>query len=344
MFHLGIDYHKRYSLVVAEDDKGKIYYNNRVMNNKKAFKDVLDLLPDKISAVVEAGRTWGVMYDLLEELEVDVHLAHPLKVRAIAEAKIKTDSIDAKVLADLLRAGLIPEVYVPPKEIRLKKNILRQRLWLVRLQTMTKNRIHQILDRNHINIPFGLTDLFGAMGRRFLTSLKLTEPSEQRLLEAHLDLLDYLKTQIAKAESWIRQALSGNRYIEIVSSLPGFGEVLSAIVALEIEEIKRFTSSSKLVGYVGLIPSTYGSAGKVYHGDLIPHGNRWLRYAFVEGAWAALRTSPYCRAYYERIKRHKGPNTAIVALARKLLEIAYDCLKENRLYEERPYQPVFRKY
>jgi len=310
------------------------------MNNKKAFKYVLDFLPAKIQAVLEAGRTWGVLYDLLEELEVDVHLTHPLKLRAIAEAKIKTDSIDAKVLADLLRVNLIPEVYVPPKEIRLQKNLLRQRLWLVRLQTMTKNRIHQILDRNHID-TFGLTDLFGKAGRQFLASVKLPYPSEQRLLETHLDLLNYLRAQITQSESHLRKTLSGNRYMEIILSLPGFGEILSGIVALEIEDIKRFSSSSKLAGYVGLIPSTYSSAGKLYHGDLIPHGNRWLRYAFVEGAWASLRKSAYCRAYYERIKRHKGSNTAIVALARRLLEIAYDCLKENRLYEERPYQPRF---
>jgi transposase len=284
MLHLGIGYHKRYSRVVAMDDKGKIYCNNQVMNNKKAFKDLLDFIPAKDPhAVLEAGRSWGVIYDLLEELEVDVHLAHPLKLRAIAEAKIKTDSIDAKVLADLLRVGLIPEVYVPPKEIRLQKNVLRQRLWLVKLQTMTKNRIHQILDRNHINI-FGLTDLFGKAGRQFLASRKLPYPSEQSFLETRLDLLDYLKVQITKSEAQIRKMLSGNRYREIILSIPGFGEILSDIVALEIEDIKRFSSSSKLVSYVGLIPSTYGSAGKVYHGDLIPHGNRWLRYAFVEAA------------------------------------------------------------
>lgn len=139
---------------------------------------------------------------------------------------------------------------------------------------MTKNRIYQILNRNHID-TFGLTDLFRKAGHQFLASVKLPYPSKQRLLEAHLDLLNYLRAQITQSESHLRKMLSGNRYMEIILSLPGFGEILSGIVALEIEDIKRFSSSSKLAGYVGLIPSTYGLAGKLYHRNLIPHDNRW---------------------------------------------------------------------
>jgi len=105
------------------------------------------IIKNHVDAVIEAGRNWGMMYDLLEELDIKTVVAHPLKIRAIADAKIKSDSIDAKTLAHLLRADLIPQVHVPPKEVREQKNLLRHRLWLVRLQTMTKNRIHQLIEK-----------------------------------------------------------------------------------------------------------------------------------------------------------------------------------------------------
>ena len=108
-----------------------------------------------------------MMYDLLEELGIKTVVAHPLKIRAIADAKIKSNSIDAKTLAHLLRADLIPEVHVPPKEVREQKNLLRHRLWLVRLQTMTENRIHQLIDRNHVKRPM-VKNIFGVAGRTFL--------------------------------------------------------------------------------------------------------------------------------------------------------------------------------
>lgn len=111
------------------------------MTNEKASFDGLKMrLGEPLKVVIEARRNWGMMYDLLEELGVDITVAHPLKVRAIADAKIKHDSMDAGTLARLLRTDLIPPVYVPPKDVRERKNLLRHRLWLVKLQTMTKNR------------------------------------------------------------------------------------------------------------------------------------------------------------------------------------------------------------
>jgi hypothetical protein len=104
------------------------------------------------------------------------------------------------------------------------------------------------------------------------------------------------------------------------------------------DQIERFNSPSKLASYTGLVPSTYASGGKIFHGKLIPMSNKWLRWALVEAAWASIRTSPYCRVYFENHKRHKGPHTAAIALARRLCEIIWHVLKENRVYEERPFQ------
>jgi len=307
MYYLGIDHHKGYS---------------------------------PCRAVIEAGRNWGMMYDLLEELDIKTVVGHPLKIRAIADAKIKSDSIDAKTLAHLLRADLIPRVHVPSKEVRQQKNLLRHRLWLVRLQTMTKNRIHQLIDRNHIKRP-KVKNIFGVAGRTFLEGLDLSL-IDQGLLKDHLKLLDTLHEHIRKTEVWIGKELKNNHLMDILITLPGFGKVLSALAALEIDNINRFRTPAKFASYSALIPSTFASGGKVYHGDLIPGGNRWLKYVFIEASWVSIRTSTYCRFYFEKMKDRKNSNVAIVALARRLSEIAYRCLKEKRAYEERPYMPYTR--
>ncbi len=340
MYYLGIDHHKRYSQVAVVDEKGTVRSNGKIANEKKAFALLKEYYKEPCRAVIEAGRNWGMMYDLLEELDIKTVVGHPLKIRAIADAKIKSDSIDAKTLAHLLRADLIPRVHVPSKEIREQKNLLRHRLWLVRLQTMTKNRIHQLIDRNHVKRP-KVKNIFGVAGRTFLKGLNLS-PIDQKLLKDHLELLDNLHQHIRKTEVWIGKELKNNHLMDILITLPGFGKVLSALAALEIDNINRFRTQAKFASYSALIPSTFASGGKVYHGDLIPGGNRWLKYVFIEAAWVSIRTSTYCRFYFERMKDRKNSNVAIVALARRLSEIAYRCLKEKRAYEERPYMPYTR--
>lgn len=336
MYYLAVDQHKRYSQVVVIDKKGKVHLNGKVANERTPFLQIFRRFGPDFQSVLEAGYNWGLIYDLLEELNFNPILGNPVKLRAIADAQIKTDSIDARTLAHLLRGGLIPPVYVPPKDIRQQRNILRQRLWLVRLRTMLKNRIHQIVERNHVNTS-AFSDLFGVSGRKFLDRLSLPEP-ENKLLVQHLALLDYLNEQIKETEIWIEEILKDNTYRNLIETLPGFGKILSALIALEIVDISRFPHQGKFASYSGLIPSTHASGGKIFHGNLVSGCNRWLRYAFIEGAWKAIVSSPYCRAYYYRIQKKKGANSAIVALARRLSEITYKCLKENRPYEERLYQ------
>jgi transposase len=340
MLSLGVDYHKKFSQVAVMDERGEPLFNQRLPNEKIVFERLLGQLDQPCQGVVEASRTWGVMYDILEDLGVDMKLAHPTKVKAKALAKIKNDKVDASTLAHLLRADLIPEVYVPSKKIRHQKNILRQRVWLVKLRTMTKNRIHQIIDRNHIQTP-GFKDMFGSGGRKFLGSLELPYP-DNGLLKDHLEILDFIGEYLGHTEKMIAKEVKDDRQVEIIGSLPGFGKYFSPLVALEVADINRFSTPAKLTAYCGLSPSMYSSADKTYYGRLIPGCNRWLRFAFIEGAWVSLRTSPYCRAYFDRMMRRRGKNVAITALARKLCEFAYYCLKEDRYYQERPYS-YYRK-
>ena len=329
MNYVGIDYHKKYSHVTAIDEEGRVIRSKRLENKPEPFQEFFKRLEGPSEAVLEASRTWGVMYDLLEDLEEveSVQLAHSQKVRAIAEAKIKTDKIDSHILAQLLRADLIPGAYIPGKQTRSYKEMIRQRIFLVRMRTRLKNRIHVLLDRLHIPLP-SVTDLFGKRGMDYMRRLSLPGVDGE-ILRENLKLLEVFNTLIKEAEREIDSLLR---------TVPGLGPILAAVAALEIDRIERFASPSKLASYTGLVPSTYASGGRVFHGRLLPMSNKWLKWALVEAAWGSIRTSPYCRVYFENHKRHKGPHTAAIALARRLSEIIWHVLKENRVYEERPFQ------
>jgi transposase len=336
MNYVGIDYHKKYSHVTAINNEGKVIRSNRLENKPEVFREFFKRMEGPSEAVLEASRTWGVMYDLLAELDgVElVELAHPQKVRAIAEAKIKTDKIDSHILAQLLRADLIPAAYIPGKRTRSYKEMLRQRVFLVRMRTRLKNRIHVLLDRLHIPFP-SITDIFGKRGTTYLRKLNLPGVDGE-ILREDLELLEVFNKLVKEAEQEIASLLGDDPQVKLLRTIPGLGPILAAVVAMEIDQIERFIGPSKLASYAGLVPSTYASGGRIFHGKLLPMSNKWLRWALVEAAWGSIRTSPYCRIFFENHKRRKGPHTAAIALARRLSEIIWHVLTEKRAYEERP--------
>jgi transposase len=338
MIHLGIDHHKKWDQVVAINDSGEVTLECRVLSTREAWEQLKTTLPqgEPVRSVLEAGWNWGKLYDVLEELGLNPKLANAFKVGLIAESHIKTDKRDALALAQLLRMNWIPEVHVPERQTRDNKNLLRQRAWLVRQRTQIKNRVHSILDRNHLELP-EVSDTFGSRGKAWLKAVELREPDD-RLLEAHLDLFESVQCQIRESEKWIDAALREHPDLNILMSLPGIGKTLGAWIALEIDGIERFATPEKLCAYAGLVVSLHQSAVTMRSGRLIPNCNRHLRYAFIEASWAAVRVSPYFSAFYRRLRAKKGAQKAIGAAARKLCVIAFHCLAGRRDYVEKPYK------
>ncbi len=295
----------------------------------------LDCYPEAdFSVVLEAGLNWGMVYDLFESLSgvKKVVLAHPPRVKAIAAAKIKTDKIDAQILAQLLRVGMIPEVWIPPKAIRVLKDLVRFRAFAVKVKTMTKNRIHDLLNKAHV-LPPDVKDLFGHYGRQWLAEIKLSNDHQDRLLRIHLALLDTLEKTEQEVRHWINQELQSNSDLQLVKTIPGIGEVMGAVIVLEIGDVNRFPDARHLHSYCGLIPSTHASGKVSYHGRLV-RGNKWLRWAFVEAAHTSLRVSPYFRRHYNRVRIYAGTQAASISCARKLATVTYHVLKEQRVYRE----------
>jgi len=334
MNYLGLDYHKKYSFATIITEEGEIKEKERLLNRKESFKEYLYRYKEVV-AVVEACWNWPVAVELLEGLVDEVKLAHPLKVKAIAEARIKTDSIDSETLAYLLRADLIPEAYLRDKSNLGRQKILRMRSFYVKLRTQVKNRVHALVDGQGEEIretAKGYSDLFGKGGLRWLGELRLEDPDE-KMLRGLLEIYELLCKQVRATDRLVKEIVSSDEDCALLKSIPGIGEFFAALIKTEIGDIERFSSSSKLCSYVGIVPSTYASGGKVWHGRLTKQGNRWLRWAVVEAVKPAIHSNGELRSYYERIKYRKGPKAAKLATGRRLLAIVYRVLKEKDAFK-----------
>lgn len=259
----------------------------------------------------------------------------PLKVKAIADAKIKTDKIDATVLAHLLRADLVPQAWAPSDKARELRVALRERMFYVRLRTMTKNRIVTVFDRYPEQTAQlkKLGDLFGKAGRIQLAQVDVSKIDRVQI-DRCLDFIGDIDVRIKQAETTIRALTKANANVKLLKTIPGIGEFFARLIDAEIDDISRFRNPKKLAAYAGLVPSTYSSGGKTFHGKIIKQGNKWLRWAFVEAVAPAVASDLELRAQYEHLKI-RGTNKARVAIARKLLTIAFQMLRDQRAYERR---------
>ena len=177
---VGIDLHRKRSHIAVIDEQGELTLSRRIVNDRDTFLELLgDPQEAQTHVALEATYGWEWLAELLEEAGYDLHLAHPLRTRAIAAARVKTDAIDAKTLAHLLRTGFLPEAYVAPRELRDLRELLRHRATLTRMRSAVKNRVHAILAKHGIANEH--SDLFGKGGREFLAVLELRDAPRRRL-------------------------------------------------------------------------------------------------------------------------------------------------------------------
>lgn len=283
MNYVGIDYHKAYSVVAAMNERGQLLNEARIPGNSPvAFAQFFQSLDGPSRAVLEGTRNWGYLYDLLHEIEPveQVQLANAYKLRVIAEAQVKTDKIDARALANLLRGDLIPQLHVPSPKNRCRKNVLRQRVFWVRSRTMIRNRVHTLVERQRgLSVPV-LRDLFGKRGSDWLKGLTLPEP-DATLLRQDLAVMERLNEQLKELDRMVAAENRNDRTAELLQSLPGVGDFFAAVLASEIDTVERFHHPAKLCAYAGLAPTTHASGGKCYQGRLFGQCNRWMRWALI---------------------------------------------------------------
>ena len=327
--YVGVDYHKRYSVATIMNEAGVVLSQQRVSNNPETLRHFAAQLPAGSTIALEATGSWYYFYELLENTGIDIRLAHPLKTRAIAEARIKTDKIDATMLAHLLRADLLPTAYIPPREIRDIREILRYRASLVTLCTSLKNKVHAIVSKNGIGIEY--SNIFGKKALRYLKHLKL-RPCYRVGLDGYLRLAELFTILIAEVTENIKEIVKDNPQATLLTSIPGISYYSALLILSEIGDVSRFPSARKLCAYAGLVPSVHCSGGKTWHGAITKQGSRWLRWILVELSPHFARSSERLQRMYARISHKHGKNTARVAVAREMLKIIYYMLRDNRAF------------
>lgn len=343
MYYAGIDYHKRYSIVSVLDEEGNRVKEVRVTHGgRQGFELLFQGFDGPVEVAYEASFNWSWLYEILETIPnvASITLANPYKVRLIAEAQIKTDKIDARKLAMLLRLGVVPTCHVPQREVRDRKQVLRQRAFWVRQRTQVRNRIHKIIGRQHNLAMPQVSDLFGKKGRAALEKAQLPKP-DSFLLKQNLRMLDSLGGEIRRGEKQIREEGNEDPAAARLQSIPGIGLILGNIIATETDGVGRFSSPARYACYAGLAPRTKSSGGRTYTGKMISQCNKWLKWAFVEAAWVAVGCSPYFGGMYRAHRaREKKANSAITIVARRMCRIAWQLLRENRCYEERAFEEI----
>jgi transposase len=332
-FYLGIDLHLKRTYVVLMNAEGEVIDKRRLQNSEMAAYICKDV-PKETYAVMEATRNWPFFYDLLEEHVERVELAHAKEVRAIATAAVKTDQIDAAVLAHLARMNYLPTAYAAPKEIRDLRQHLRYREWLIGERRRAKNRVHAVLAGYNQASP--VTDLFGRSGREWLKELaeQVLRPTSRRVVLETLLLIDQLDAQVKALGKDIPIPESLEPKAELLMSMPGIGKLLAATILAEIGDINRFKSPKALCNWAGLTPRVHRSDTVVRHGRISKQGSRYLRSAMVCAAITACRISPRWYRVQEHLARRCGRRAAKVAVGRRLLTVVYFMLKRNQPYQE----------
>lgn len=273
--------------------------------------------------------TWGIA-DLLRESGARVIISNPLRTRAIAEAKVKTDKVDALTLAQLLAADFVPEVWTPDAETRRLRREVAGRAALVRQRTQVRNRIHAVLHRCLVDSP--VTDLFGSAGQAWLKKTALPE-DERAQVDAALRVHEAIEAEIALLEQRLAKVALADERVERLMTIPGIGAVSALALVAVIGEVSRFRHPGKLVSYLGLDPRVHQSGEReAWIGHISRAGHAHARGLLVEAAHAAVGAPGPLRAFFGRIERRRGFAIALVAVARKLAVLAWYILSTGERY------------
>lgn len=332
---IGLDVSRTVAEVAYLED-GLLRQGGRIGLRRTELEQFASGLGAEDHVVLEAtGNTHAIVH-VLKRHAGRVVIANPLQVRLIAEAKVKTDKIDAAILAQLYASGFLPEVWVPDEATQAMRRQVARRAQIVRQRTRLKNEIHAVLAA-HLIEPCPVSDLFGSKGRGWLTSQPL--PSDERLgVQQRLCELDRLGEYLQSIERTLAQSVLEQENLSLLLSITGVNTTVATGLLSAIGDIARFAKPEKLVSYFGLNPSVYQSGLQpAVHGHISKRGRSYARAMLVEAAWSVAQSPGPLHAFFLRIRARRGQQIAAVATARKLAVIVWYVLtRKERFAWERP--------
>jgi transposase len=347
---IGLDILRRFSTVTARNAEGKIAWRQRLEHgDRRRLRRYLEDWPGGIPVILESSFGWEWMCEELEQVGLEPLLASSRKVAAWRDARgmAKSNRTDADLLSELgAQTDRWWQVWLAPREVRDRREWLRYRMSLVRLQTGLKNRTHAILHRH--GILHDLADLFGGQGRRMLTRLA-NDTQDERLresgratLKGYLQLLDHLRRQIAAVTWTIYRQLEATPEGKRLRGLPGVGPVLAHTILAEVGDFGRFRSAKHLASYSLLAPRAFDSGEdeeEASKGRHVGHiGRRTLKWAWIEAAHGAVRRGGRFREVFDRYTDggQRNRNRGYILVGHELCRTAYAISKKETEYRDDP--------
>lgn len=325
--YVGIDLHRRRSVVVILDEDGRMLSWVRVENSPLELAAAVAAAGPAPEVVLEATWGWYWAADVLAEMGCRVYLAHPLGVKGFENRRVKNDQRDAVLLADLLRMGRLPESWIAPHDIRELRELVRFRHKLSRLRSGLKSQIHAVLGKEGV-IPT-LKQLWGPAGETFLNNTALGDPYQGKV-DTLRDLIDHYDTEISRLDPMIHHRLGDDPGYWALQQLSGVGPVFAAVFVAEIGDIHRFAKPQQLCCWAGLTPRHRQSDDKIQRGSISKQGSTLVRWAAIE-AVARYRGGPPIKDAYQRIAQRRGNKVARVAAARRLLTLVFYGLRDGEI-------------
>jgi transposase len=324
--YVGIDLHRRRSVIVHRNAEGETLDTVRIDNDPLALAAELAKSGEHPEVVLEATYGWYWAADVINECGGELHLAHPLG-NNWGHRRVKNDERDATDLVDLLRMGRLAEAWVAPPPWRELRELVRYRAKLVHLRSGLKAQVHAVLAKEGVSVP--MSDLFGAAGRDLLDTCALGDAYHLRVASLR-QLIEVLDAEIAMLAERIEKQLADDAGYRAILAIPGVGPVLGAVLVAEIGAIARFASARHLCSWAGLTPTHHESDTKVRRGHITKQGSRLVRWAAVE-AVARQRGATPIQVHHHRVADRRGKNIGRVAAARKLLTLVYYGLRDGEI-------------
>ena len=339
---VGCDVHKRTAVFTILLEDGTLFASYTVPVTREALVAFAERQLCSIDrlAMEATTNTWAVA-GVLRPFVKEIVISNPLKVRAIAEAKIKTDKVDARALAQLLRCSYLPEVWQPDAETQRLRRLTHRRAALVSDRTRLKNRLHSIL--HHGLIPLPEFDLFSKRGIAWLKELPLAE-EEAQARDSDLRLLEQTELEIAELEQRLVREAWQDEKVRLVMSIPGIDYTVAQTCLAAIGDVARFPNAKKLAAYLGLNPSTRQSGPHCYHGPITKQGNAHARWLLVQAAQHLGQYRGPLGQTMRRIIERKNRSVAVVACARKLAVLLWHVLTSGEPFRYAPARSLETKY
>lgn len=327
-----MDIHRDFCEVAVVED-GRVRFPGSVSSSPDELLVFAQSLAADDVVAMEATANALAIARIIEPHVQQVVLADPKSVKRITGLRAKTDKIDAGLLARLLASGFLAQVWTPDEVTRRRRRLISRRMQLVRQRVREKNQIHAVLQRQLKARP-PMTDVFGVKGRVWLEDQCRIMPTDEQLtVAACLRQVDFMENEIALLDKEIAREVLASEDIRRLMTLPGVSGVTATALLAAIGDVHRFPTADHLVGYLGLgarVQQSGNEAAK--HGRITKQGPGPVRGLLVEAAWHAARTTGPLRAFHERIAARRGVNIATVAVARKMVVIAFHMLRRGEDY------------